>query len=120
MAQSSKKKSLKADERLVEVYGNTYIEALKTNNPFLIKRLNFYLDNAYQVVEDAPRKGNTYPSVIISDLEKINILQLEKDQNLTRDYHKPVIYSIANTNKILVYYSEKEFSQKLREHLTQP
>ena len=117
LAQSSATESIKIDERLYEVYEREYIEQLKLDNPFLVKRLNFYLDNAFQVVEDAPGKKNTYPFIAISDLENINILKIEKELGLTHDYHKPVIYAIQHTNKILVYYAGKEFNRRLNDFL---
>ena len=53
------------DERLYEVYEKEYINGLVTDNPFLIKRWNFYLDNAYKITKEVEGKeciipGNQY------------------------------------------------------------
>ena len=50
-------------------------------------------------------------------LSNINILLLEQKNELTRDFNKTVKHKIKGTNKILVYYSGKEFNQKFNEYL---
>ncbi|MCE7924050.1 MAG: hypothetical protein DYG98_13410 [Haliscomenobacteraceae bacterium CHB4] len=53
----------------------------------------------------------------IPDLKRLNILALEKDQPLTRDWQKPVFYHIEGTNKVLMYFSGKDFNRKFRDWL---
>jgi hypothetical protein len=105
------------DERLYEIYERDYVDGLVKENPFLIKRWNFYLDNAFLVVDEISDKKNDYPSVIISDINNINILLLEKEQNLQKDWDVPVIYKIRDTDKILVYHAGKDFTKTLKKHL---
>ena len=105
------------DERLYQVYERAYVDNLVNENPFLIKRWNFYLDNAYLIADEIQEKKNDYPSVSISNMENINILLLEKEQKLQRDWEIPVIYKIRNTDKILVYYAGKDFTKSLKEYL---
>jgi hypothetical protein len=105
------------DQRLYEVYEADYINRLLTENPFLIKRWNYYLDHAYQIIDVVPGKTDGQPQVIIPDLNNINILLLEKEQGLTHDYNIPVIYNIKNTNKCLVYLPGKIFAEELRRNI---
>ena len=105
------------DSRLFEVYESSYIDQIQTSNPFLIQRWNYYLDHAYTVIEEKDAKPTDYPTVSIPDLEHINILLLEKEQNLTHDFEKPTVYRISNTNKLLVYKSGKQFNEQFRDSL---
>jgi hypothetical protein len=102
------------DPRLYEVYEADYLQRLLSENPFLIKRWNYYLDHAYEIIDAVPGKTDGRPEVSIPDLNHINILLLEKEQGLTHDYNIPVIYNIKNTNKCLVYLPGKKFAEALR------
>lgn len=117
-AQKKSSENIKIDERLTEVYDTEYLTNLQTQNPFLLQRWSFYLDNAFYIVDFPTEKGNPdYPTIEVEDLDKINIFLLEKKQNMTRDFEKLSKYKIKGTNKVLVYYSGKEFNQKLNSFL---
>lgn len=109
---------LPIDERLHDVYETDYLERLKIENPFLLQRWNFYLDHAWYITDLPNEKDSeSYTFISIADLDKVNILLLEKEQNLKKDWNKQQVYKIENTNKVLVYYAGKEFTKKLNEHL---
>lgn len=107
------------DARLYAVFDSVYLQNISRDNPTLLLRWNFYLDNAFIVSDFPPEKGNAsqYPGVKISDLRDLNILLLEKEQPLARDWQKPVFYHIEGTNKVLMYFSGKDFNRKFREWL---
>lgn len=105
------------DQRLYEVYDPSYVDQLLTENPFLIKRWNYYLDNAYYLIDAVPGKTEDNPTITIPDMENINILLLEKQQGLTHDHQLPVIYNIKNSNKCLVYVPGKKFAKDFRASL---
>ncbi|MBL7805341.1 MAG: hypothetical protein JNL02_16500 [Saprospiraceae bacterium] len=107
------------DPRLYEVYEKDYLERLRTEQPTLILRWNFYLDNAFVVSEYPTDKGDMgqLPELQITDPEHFNILLIERDQPTARDWDKPVFYRIAGTNKILMYWSGKDFNRKFSEWL---
>ena len=106
------------DDRLTEVFDLEYLNTLQDQSPTTIIRWNFYLDNSWYITELPEKKEvSDLPEVIISDLGKLNILLLEKEQGLTRDWTKRIKYKIKNTNKVLVYYSGKEFNRTLNQHL---
>ena len=108
------------DARLLEVYEAEYLTRLQTDNPFLLQRWSFYLNESFYVSTYPAEKGTPdFPTVIISDLENINILQLEKDQNLSHDFNRQTMYKIQGTDKVLVYRSGKEFNHRLRKHLSE-
>lgn len=115
-AQSEEVTPLDIDERLLALYDKAYLNRLKEINPFIIQRWNYYLDHAYYITDYPKGKGVTYPLVTIPDLENFNILLLEQEQGLSRNWHKIIVYHIKDTDKVLVYYSGKEFVNRLNKH----
>lgn len=108
------------DHRLYEVYEKNYLKKLKNKNPFLLERWTYYLDYAFYLTE-LPKEKRTkkYPTIKIKDISNINILLLEKEQKLERNWDIPTIYKIAKTNKYLVYLPGKKFTAKLKKYLSQ-
>ncbi len=115
-SQSQQIKPLQIDPRLFSVYEKEYLERVVIEDPFLIKRWNFYLDNAF-FISDSPlnKNGNaeSYPSVSIPDIDHINILQLESEQNLKHEFYAETVYKIEGTKKYLIYLAGKDFVDKL-------
>ena len=108
------------DARLYEVFDGTYLEQLNAENPFLIQRMNFYLDHAWYITDLPAEKAKTeYPRIEIENLEKMNILLLERSQKMQRDWDKQTVYKIGDSGKALVFLPGKEFTKKLNEHLAQ-
>ena len=100
------------DQRLYAVFGKEYIEESLRSDVFSLQRWTFYLDNAFIISDNPQTKDGSegdFPSVKITDLAHINILQLEKEQNLKRDYYTESIYRIEGTTKYLVYHSGQRF-----------
>jgi hypothetical protein len=103
------------DERLYDVYEADYLQRLQTANPQVLQRLNFYLDHAYYLTEYPAEKGNPeFPEVTIEDLESINILLLEKEQQLRHALDRPTQYQVKGTNLILVYHPGEKFQKDFR------
>lgn len=118
IAQKNTTEIISIDDRLYDVYDKEYLTTLQKDNPFLLKRWSFYLDNAFYISESPSKKDNPeFPIIEIDNIEDFNILLLEKNQTLLRDFDKQTVYKIKGSDKILVYYSGKKFNQKLREHL---
>ncbi len=109
--------SVVPDERLFQVYEKEYIDGLVNENPFLIKRWNFYLDNAFYVTDEVIEKNNNFPTVVISNINTINILLLEKEHKIQKDWDKLMAYKIVGTDKLLVYYAGKDFTKSLKKYL---
>ncbi len=109
------------DPRLYAAYDKAHVDDVAQNDAFLLKRWTFYLDNAFFISETSLSKSDAdedYPSVKIADLEHINILKLEQEQSLKRDYYAETIYKIKGTSKYLVYYSGRAFIEKLNDYLS--
>lgn len=104
------------DERLYEVFEVDFLERLQAQSPSQLQYYNFFLDNAYQIETLKAGKTSTYKEVIIDDLENVNILKIIKDQQLKRDYNNRTFYKIADTNKLLVLISEKEYAKKFNQY----
>jgi hypothetical protein len=47
----SQNAKVKADSRLYQCYDSCYVHQMMTNNPLLVAYYNFYLDNAFYVVQ---------------------------------------------------------------------
>lgn len=107
------------DARLYAVFDSVYLENVSAHNPTLLLRWNFYLDNAFIISDFPAAKGDVaqLPVVQIPDLKQVNILLLEKTQRLARDWEKPVLYRIGDSDKVLMYFSGKDFNQKFRKWL---
>lgn len=115
---SQQAENISIDDRLYQVFDRNYLENLKTTNPFLIQRWNYYLDNAWSI-KDLPeeKQSSVNQTVTIPNLETINILLLEKQFDLKPDWQKFNFYKIEGTNKMLVYLPGKDFVNRLNEHL---
>ena len=83
----------------------------------MVEYYNFFLDHSYKILPNPPKKQLDLPKVIIKDLKNFNILAIQRQQNLKRGWKSPTYYEIENTDKILVLIPEKEFTQKLNQHL---
>lgn len=107
------------DERLKEVFTKEEISFWEANNTFIIQRYNFYLDNAWAIVDVPAEKlvGADYKEVVISDLQKVNILMVEKENDIKRHFDKSMTYRIKGQDKLLMYLSEKEFTKRLNKAL---
>ncbi len=108
------------DARLYEAYGKAYVDEVAQSDTYLLHRWTFYLDNAFYVTDALVNKDGVavdYPSVSVPDLAHINILKLEQEQKLKRDFHVEMIYKIAGTNKFLIYHSGKNFVDRLNEYI---
>lgn len=115
---SQQTENISIDDRLYDVFDRNYLENLKSSNPFLIQRWNYYLTDAWSI-KDLPveKQSGAYQTIAIPDLENINILLLEKQFDLKPDWHKFNMYKIEGTDKMLVYLPGKQFVSQLNKHL---
>lgn len=105
------------DPRLEEVYDASYLERMQDNHPVILQRMNYYLDNAFFITDFPEEKGSPdFPVIQVEDLSTINILQLEEELGLVRNFEQRTFYQIAGTEKVLVYYSGKEFTEAFNEY----
>lgn len=109
------------DDRLYAAFDSAYLERLRNDHPVLLLRWNYYLDHAFLISAFPAEKGDVaqYPVVRVADISTFNILLLEKDQRLARDWQKPVFYRINDSEQVLMYYPGKDFNRKFREWLAE-
>lgn len=119
-AQQSASAPPAADHRLYAVFDSAYLNQLATNNPTLLLRWNYYLDHAFVITGFPEKKGGReqFPEVQVDDFQGINILVLEKRQRLARSWDAPAFYRIAGSDKVLMYYSGKDFNRNFRKWLS--
>jgi hypothetical protein len=105
------------DARLFEAFDSSYLLTILQSNPTLIRRWNFYLDNAFIITDFPTKKGNIndLKTVKIPNISNFNIFTIEKTQNLGRDWDKPVFYRINQTDKVLMYFAGKDFMKKFNQ-----
>jgi hypothetical protein len=105
------------DARLFEAFDSTYLLTIQHSNPTLIRRWNFYLDNAFIITDFPSKKGNINDLKIVQipNISFFNIFIIEKTQKLGRDWDKPVFYRINQSDKVLMYYAGKDFMKKFNQ-----
>ena len=115
---NSKADTVHPDERLKIVFSQTYLNKLSADNPLLISKWNFYLDNSYFISDfpEGKKDANTLQVIEVDDFNNINIKQLEKDLGIGPDYERQMIYRIQGTNKLLIYRTGKKFYELFNEH----
>jgi hypothetical protein len=119
LSQSQLIDSKTIDKRLSEVFEREYLDLIRREDPILFERWHFYLDHAFIISNSSNEKVDgleTYPPVLIADLSNINILKLEKEQDLKHDFYTETIYKIEGTSQFLVYLSGKDFLEKFNAH----
>ncbi len=107
----------KPDPRLYEALSDGEITEMLSKNPFLIQYYNYFLDHSYKIIEQPKSANLDLPEVDISNIDKFNILVVKKEQKLKREWGTQTYYEIKGTNKVLVFISEKEFTQKLNKYI---
>lgn len=111
--------SLPIHPKLASAYEPTYLQRIQKTNPMLFKRWTYYVDHSYYVTEVIPEKLLKSQTPIKANPSDINIFLLEKRYPfLKRDWNLPKAYKIKNTEKLLVYYSGKQFNEAFQKWLT--
>lgn len=105
------------DPRLYDALSQAEVQEMLEKNPFLIQYYNYFLDHSYKIIAKPKSNQLDFPSVVISNMQDFNILVVKKKQKLKRNWENQTYYSIKGTDKVLVFISEREFTQKLNEHL---
>lgn len=115
---SQQTNTISIDDRLYDVYDQEYLENVKQNNPFLIQYWNYYLDHAWSIEPlPAEKQSSVQQTIEIPEVEKINILLLEKTLDIHPDRQTYKMYRIKDTGKMLVYLPGKVFVANLNKHL---
>jgi hypothetical protein len=119
---------VKIDPRLYEAFEKVDLDKWQKEDPFLIQRWNFYLDNAYYIVDEAlldekelttygDRPQRSYPFVEVTNFDNLNIIKIEREQNLVQHWEKQTFYRIKGTNKLLVFYPGQYVMEQFNNYL---
>ena len=115
------------DVRLIEVYGASRINEMLADQPQMISYLNFYVQNAYEVVYDVPERKlgqfkdiseihnlRTGESISADDLDQLNVLLLD----IQRKNDQYLTYKVGNSGTVVVFISPQflvnEFNARLK------
>lgn len=101
------------DPRLFDALSESEIAEMQAKNPFLIQYYNYFLDHSYKIMNQPKSNQLDLPIVNIPNIDDFNILVIKKEQKLKRAWESQTYYQIKNTNKVLVFISEREFTEKL-------
>jgi hypothetical protein len=100
------------DQRLLESYEGEYLDRLEKQSPVIYQRLNFYLDNTYQIIEKHPKKfTGPIETIKIKDLDNINIFEVQNSNKISPDYKRKLVFKIKGTNKLLILESMEQFNK---------
>ena len=117
-AQTVKERNVAPDKRISEAFGEKFVLELKSDNQEMIMYYNFYLDNAYYITELPVDKYEFINSLVslninpFSTKNEINILMLDMKLN----FEKETYYRIGNSQKVMVFYSGKDLTEKYNEY----
>lgn len=98
------------DQRLLSKFSKTELIEMQTVNPIAYAYWNFYVGNAFQIMDLPKEKANSHEikgTVKIKDVNTINIFDLHYNP-LTKDYQ---YYRIEGTDKLLVILSEEQIKE---------
>lgn len=99
------------DQRLLSKFSKTEMEEMQIKNPIAFSYWNFYVANAYQVMDLPKGKADAHEIkgiVKIKDFNNINIFDLHYIP-LEKDFQ---YCNIEGTNKLLVIISEEQIKEK--------
>lgn len=98
------------DQRLLSKFSKTELIEMQTGNPIAYAYWNFYVANAFQIMDLPNEKANSHEikgTVKIKDVSTINIFDLHY-LPLTKDYQ---YYRIEGAGKLLVILSEEQIKE---------
>ena len=99
------------DQRLLSKFTKVEMEEMQVKNPIAYAYWNFYVANAYQVIDLPIDKVDTHEikgKVKIKDMNNINIFDLQY-LPLVKDFQ---YCSIEGSKKLLVIISEEQIKEK--------
>ena len=97
-----------ADSRLADVFESSYLSNLSDNHPLILQRYNYFLDNAYFI---------NVPVIKLDANTQFNIIAVMREHKLKTSPDKRLYYRIENSDKVLVFYSTREFDTNFKNSL---
>tara|TARA_B100001996_G_C18136798_1_gene391378 strand:- start:81 stop:503 length:423 start_codon:yes stop_codon:yes gene_type:complete len=120
------KTQIKVDSRIVDVYGEEYVNEVLINTPNKIQHLNYFLNNSYELKKLDLIESKKIPLIskylrvfkhkeknnYVPDLNNFNILMYDAP----RDKNFKKVYRLDNTDYVIVFYSVEEFFRKMNNY----
>ena len=120
------KTQIKVDSRIVDVYGEEYVNEVLINTPNKIQHLNYFLNNSYELKKLDLIESKKIPLIskylrvfkhkeknnYVPDLKNFNILMYDAP----RDKNFKKVYRLDNTDYVIVFYSVEEFFRKMNNY----
>ena len=117
---------IKVDSRIVDVYGEEYVNEVLINTPNKIQHLNYFLNNSYELKKLDLIESKKIPLIskylrvfkhkeknnYVPDLNNFNILMYDAP----RDKNFKKVYRLDNTDYVIVFYSVEEFFRKMNNY----
>ena len=113
------------DQRLIDMYGQSRVTQMQATQPELIEYLNYYVQNAYQVIYDLPQDKlfqfedistvtNTRTGLPLTeaDLNNLNVMEL----SIRRKPDEHLTFKIGNTSAIAGVFGPREVHPKHEEN----
>ncbi|MCX6256288.1 MAG: hypothetical protein NTW49_00040 [Bacteroidia bacterium] len=106
------------DPRLYECFDASFIQHQLDINPKLILYYNFFLDHSYYITDFPPKADYVCNFPVIDfaagkDLSQLNVLK----SNLKLNNKKQTYFQLGDRHQIIVFYTQKELTQKFNEYL---
>lgn len=108
------------DVRLSDIYSPEQLSGMAINQPQTLAYLNFYVQNAYEIVHNVPAyklvafedistltNGITGLPVTEQDLQNLNVLKL----SITREKTQYLTFKVGETGKVVVFLSPERIMQ---------
>lgn len=109
------------DQRLIDVYGETRVKEMLINQYEFVDYMNFYVQNAYEILTDVPERKLPYfedistlintrtgESITEDDIDNLNILFL----SITRKNNEYLTYKLGDTGTVVVFISPENVLER--------
>lgn len=105
------------DQRVIDLYGESRVVQMISDQPQFINYLNYYVKNAYQIITDVPERKlsqfedistikntRTGENLTAEDINDLNILLL----SITRKQDQFLSYKVGDTGTVIVFIAPSQ------------
>lgn len=112
------------DQRLIDVYGESRVSQMVTEQPQFVDYMNFYVRNGYKIMTNVPARKLPYfedistitntrtgNPVTVNDLENLNILLL----NIKRKNDEYLTFKVGETGTVVIFIAPKNLVEEFQD-----
>ncbi len=109
------------DQRIIDMYGAARCQQMVGEQPEFIRYMNFYVQNAYQIMEGVPARKLPYfddissitntrtgKNLTVDDLRNLNILLLD----IERKNDQYLTYKVGETGTVVIFIAPKNLLEQ--------